>query len=324
MLRATKKKILVIGDFTINQFYYGKIKGINPESPIPIVSVSTSQMFLGAAGMIVETLKKLGATNLIPCGVIGYDDYGKWLIKNFSTLEIPTSTIITNYGGKTSRISRIVVDDIQVSRFEEISEEISKENENKMIGMLKKEIQDAKLVIIADYGLGTLKQNIIDNIIQQSIKRKISVFVSSTKRNYLRYKDPSLMIKINMENALLMIDEKTSNKIGSEMICKKLEENLRVKKILLTKGSDGIAIYENGVTIEIPATQNMRGNIYGVGEVMIAVVALALINSNNFFEACKIGNIASGTVISKNGPEGISKKAILQGKKEYDEWLDQK
>ncbi|MGI0060416.1 MAG: PfkB family carbohydrate kinase, partial [Nitrosotalea sp.] len=98
---------------------------------------------------------------------------------------------------------------------------------------------------------------------------------------------------------------------------------LQSNRILLTRGEEGISIF-NGDTIEMPATENKRVDVKGIGEIMTAVVNISLVNSGNFYESCKLGNIAAGVAVSKSSTDDVSLRDIRKAKKEYDEWLAQK
>ena len=59
-----KKKVLVVGEYGIDRFVYGKIERINPEAPTPVlVHVSTKEN-LGMAGNVFENLTSLKKFNV--------------------------------------------------------------------------------------------------------------------------------------------------------------------------------------------------------------------------------------------------------------------
>ncbi|MGI0094695.1 MAG: PfkB family carbohydrate kinase [Nitrosotalea sp.] len=323
MLKATNKKIVLVGDFSINQFYHGTINRIAHDAPVPIVDVIHSEAFLGSAGIIAEKLTRLGATNVVPIGVIGDDISGKLIREKLAKLKIRTSRILTTKR-KTSHISRLMVNNMQTARFDEIYDQrLDETNTKKIMGIITEEIRNAGLIIIADYGFGTINNKIAEHIIRESERRNVNVFVTSSGYNYLMYKGPKIIIKINLESSALLIKEPQISKMTSHAINNKLAHILQSNRILLTRGEEGISIF-NGDTIEMPATENKRVDVKGIGEIMTAVVNISLVNSGNFYESCKLGNIAAGVAVSKSSTDDVSLRDIRKAKKEYDEWLAQK
>ncbi len=54
-----KKKVLVIGEYGIDRFVYGKIERINPEAPSPVLVPVSTKENLGMAGNVFENLRSL-------------------------------------------------------------------------------------------------------------------------------------------------------------------------------------------------------------------------------------------------------------------------
>lgn len=319
-----RNKILLIGDFSINRFYHGKINAIARDAPIPIVNITETETFLGSSGIIIKMLSKMGVKP-IPISIIGNDLASEWMLNELVTLRIPVNRIIKNNLTKTSITSRLIVDSTQIARFDEISQaHIEKIAINKLFNIIEGEIKGASLVVICDYGLGLFTESVVNKIIAETKRNGVDLFISSTGTNYLNYKGSNSMIKINTENSLLLIKERESDKISSHEILSRLEEVLMTDKILLTRSHDGIAVYEHGIVTEMPATQDRVIDIKGIGEVMIAAITYSLLSKNNFLEACKLGNIAAGIAASKGDINIISKADIMKAKRNYDEWLDQK
>ena len=63
-------KVLVVGDFMIDHYLWGKSDRISPEAPVPVVEIIKEEDRLGGAGNVVNNLLALGA-NVIVSGVVG-------------------------------------------------------------------------------------------------------------------------------------------------------------------------------------------------------------------------------------------------------------
>ena len=62
------KKVLVIGDIIVDKYVYGSSTRMNPEAPVPIVSIERVETSLGGAGLVFENLKSLE----IDCTLFNY------------------------------------------------------------------------------------------------------------------------------------------------------------------------------------------------------------------------------------------------------------
>jgi D-beta-D-heptose 7-phosphate kinase/D-beta-D-heptose 1-phosphate adenosyltransferase len=315
--------IVLIGDISLDQFYKGDVLHIARDAPIPIVNVTNTEKIHGSSGIAIGALSKFGKKP-IPIGIVGDDHAGKWIISSFQKMKIPISGIIIDKKTKTTTISRVIANSVQVSRFDEISHsELDKKNKQKLFEMIERQFKQSSLAVICDYGFGLFTNDIIGKIIEEAKKRKVDLFVSSTGTNYLKYRNSNAIIKINTADSLFLI-KKHSELHSPQHILDSLSNILQIDRILLTRSHDGIAVYEHGVVTEMPATQDKVIDVKGIGEIMIAAVSYALLSKGNFVEACKLGNIAAGVAASKGRIDSISKSEIMKAKKEYDEWLGQK
>ena len=58
----SKLKVLVIGDYMIDEYIFGSSKRMSPEAPVPVVEVKKHENRLGGAANVALNLQSLGAT----------------------------------------------------------------------------------------------------------------------------------------------------------------------------------------------------------------------------------------------------------------------
>ena len=68
----SKVKILVIGDLILDKYWFGSVKRISPEAPIPIIHVKDFDERLGGAGNVALNILSLGSTPTV-VSLIGKD-----------------------------------------------------------------------------------------------------------------------------------------------------------------------------------------------------------------------------------------------------------
>ena len=75
------QKVIVFGDFMVDEYLQGSVSRISPEAPVPVVLVQEQSRRLGGAGNVVLNLEALGAQataiGLIRCGCFR-DAADKW------------------------------------------------------------------------------------------------------------------------------------------------------------------------------------------------------------------------------------------------------
>ncbi len=68
-------KVLVIGDFMLDEYVWGQVERISPEAPVMVVNVERQTQVLGGAGNVVNNLVGLGAQVAV-LGLVGQDVSG--------------------------------------------------------------------------------------------------------------------------------------------------------------------------------------------------------------------------------------------------------
>ncbi|MEJ2507300.1 MAG: PfkB family carbohydrate kinase [Ignavibacteriaceae bacterium] len=69
------KKIAVIGDMMLDGYFWGDVKRISPEAPVPVLEVEEEFFRFGGAANVALNISTLGGIP-VPVGIIGYDNYG--------------------------------------------------------------------------------------------------------------------------------------------------------------------------------------------------------------------------------------------------------
>ena len=65
-------KVLVVGDFMLDEYVWGQVERISPEAPVMVVNVERQTQVLGGAGNVVNNLVGLGAQVAV-LGLVGQD-----------------------------------------------------------------------------------------------------------------------------------------------------------------------------------------------------------------------------------------------------------
>jgi rfaE bifunctional protein kinase chain/domain len=119
--------------------------------------------------------------------------------------------------------------------------------------------------------------------------------------NFLKYKNVSVF-KPNIKETEEALALKITGE--SELINagKKLMEKLNPQCLLITRGSQGMSLFEAGGHItHIPTRARKIADVSGAGDTVISTLTVALVADANYREAATLANYAAGVVCEDVG-----------------------
>ena len=191
-------KILVIGDLALDEMIYGSTERISREAPVLILQHTHTKFILGGASNAAHNVSKINNGKVSVIGVIGNDYQGKDLINAFKNADVNCESLIVDNNRKTitkTRISGSCSQSItqQIVRIDrQTNEPLSDETEQKIISAIENLIPNHDAIILSDYHIGTLTNNIINRVINLSKKLNKIVIVDAQK-DLDRYKNVTSM-----------------------------------------------------------------------------------------------------------------------------------
>ncbi len=302
-----QSRILVLGDFILDQFVWGTVDRISPEAPVPVVSVERESYMPGGALNVANNIRTLGGT-VYPSGVVGRDIEGRMLVKAMRREGIETEGVIYDEGRRTTLKTRVIAHSQQVVRFDrEKIDEISKDDQNKILKYLHKKAKAVDVIIVEDYGKGVIQPKMIAEIIELARKRKIPVIVDP-KEKHFNYYTGATVITPNRKEAYGAIEQFSAQQnLSIEEVGNKLLKQLKLKAVLMTLGEGGMALFEkDGAVTKIATVAREVYDVSGAGDTVIAVFSMALAVKGDLKQAAQIANIAAGIAVGKLGTSTVS------------------
>ena len=109
--------MLVIGDFILDHYIWGRVSRISPEAPVPVVHVESESLRLGGAANVFNNILALGGKADL-CGMIGSDEAGRLLLKELGAKRAGRGGIVTDTDRPTIKKSRVIAHNQQVVRYD--------------------------------------------------------------------------------------------------------------------------------------------------------------------------------------------------------------
>ena len=302
-------EITVIGDAMLDKYIIGSSDRISPEAPVPVVKVNDEIYKPGGAANVALNLSSLGSnTTLI--GVTGKDASSTAVIDLLKKNNIKKALSKSDH--PTISKTRILASQQQLIRIDN-EEEFSETDWQSSLSHYKKHIsfKKNKVLIISDYGKGTLKN--IPLIIREAKKTKKTILVDPKGDDFEKYKSADIITPNLYEF------ERVVGKISSESeITKKgkdLIKSLRLNSLLITRGSDGMTLLDkrNGKVIreDFPTEARDVFDVSGAGDTVIASIAAGLAGGFSLSESIRLANIAAGIVVGKSGTATVNQAELV-------------
>ena len=294
-------KIAVIGDMMLDCYFWGDVKRISPEAPVPVVEVGNEFYRFGGAANVALNILKLGGIPY-PVGVIGYDNYGTIFKSLVTKANISDEGILIDEERPTTAKTRVIADDQHVVRIDKESKEyLGKKIQAKVFEYIEKNIKNFDGIILQDYNKGVLTTSLIEKIIELANKNKVLITVDPKFNNFFHYKNVTVF-KPNRKEAEDVLGMKIRSAEDVATAGKKLLERINSKYVLLTLGEDGIVVFEKGKEPKKMATKARKvADVSGAGDTVISTLTMALVAGADILEASYLANYAGGIVCEEVG-----------------------
>ena len=294
-------KIALIGDMMLDGYFWGDVKRISPEAPVPVIEVENEFFRFGGAANVALNVLKLGGVP-VPMGVIGNDNDGTIFTSLLKESKMVSDGIIIDDSRPTTAKTRVIAGNQHVVRIDkESKKDISAKTEKKLFDYLSSQIKNLDGIILQDYNKGVLTSGLIKKIINLANEKNVLITVDPKFNNFFEYKNVTVF-KPNRKEAedILAMKIKTDKdviKAGQVIL-----EKLKAKNILLTLGAEGIAVFEKGKEEKRMSTKARKAaDVSGAGDTVIATLTMALAAGGNILEASYLANYAAGIVCEEVG-----------------------
>ena len=282
-------KILLIGDFMIDNYIIGESSRMSPEAPVPVVIPKKEYSIPGGAGNVAMNLCSMGV-NVTCMGFIGNDIWGKKL-----------NTILKNEGAHTEYID--VIDNHPTTLKQRIysnGKQVARLDSEKIIDWKPDSYNNRiynnyDIIILSDYNKGALNQSWFN------IGDFNNVIVDPKKENFEYYRKANIItpnlneikraskIEINDESSLINACDELINKCDFQYM-------------VVKKGDKGMTIIgKDNFKKDIKAHRVDQPDVTGAGDTVIAILSIIYAITNDIELSAFIANSAASIVVDKPG-----------------------
>lgn len=307
------KKVLILGDFILDEYVYGETERISREAPVLILHYNRSTYLAGGGANPVMNIKDLGG-DPVPVSVVGTDAYSKVLLDMMGSKGVDTSNIIRDEKFTVPVKTRVMAGSIhtvkqQVVRIDRYEEScITSRTEDALIGAIEKLARVAGTMLVSDYDGGIITGRVIAAV-NALAKKGLKVIVDSRyalkKFRHIATGTP------NETEAGPLVGIEHYGESDVEKICRLLAGHIKAKGMIITRGSRGMVILEKKKLSKIPAFGSDEiVDVSGAGDTVSSIVSLARACGASLKDSAFLANIGGGLVVMKHGVATVTAKEL--------------
>lgn len=309
-------RVLAVVDLVADEYVYGQISRVSREAPVLILEHEDTRLVPGGGGNAVHNIATLGGRPFA-VGIVGDDVAGRELLSQLRRAKVDVSGVFRDGSYPTPTKTRILAGGVhstkqqvvRIDRKTRVGE--GGRPSQRVEGALKELLPSSDVVMVSDYDCGLVTPPFGSSLARRaaSLRKKTvldsrreigaySGFTSATPNE--PEVEAALGVRIGRDREVL------------ERSGRKLLKKLRSEALLVTRGSDGMALFESRrSTRHIPIFGSDEvADVTGAGDTVLSCYALALGAGASFYEGALLANYAGGIVVMKRGTATVSREEL--------------
>lgn len=302
--------IVLWGDLVADEFVEGEIARVSREAPVLILKQRGRTLAAGGGANAAVNLAALGVRVRV-VGAVGADEPGRGLLRIFRRSGMDARGVLTVPGYHTPTKTRVLARHAhtkpqQVLRLDEEPAPLAARYQRQLRRAAAAAVRGAQGLLVSDYGYGAVTPEAA-----LSVRRgmKAPALVTADARYQIgAYRNLSAATpnESEMESACgVRVD---GSRDVLERAGRSLRRRLGCEHLLITRGRDGMALFEPGRGVRHLAVHGSQEalDVTGAGDTVIAAFTAALAAGASGLEAATLANVAGGLVVMKPGTATVS------------------
>ena len=292
-------RILVVGDAMLDEYWFGDTSRISPEAPVPVVRTQSKKQRPGGAANVAVNLAALGADTRI-AAVIGNDHRGVQLRALLEGCGVCCKLLES--GSSTIHKLRVLSRSQQLIRLD--SEQIISGHEEDFVRLFSEELKDVDVVVLSDYGKGTLSN--VQDLIALSRKLGLPTIVDPKGQHFERYRGSTVLTpnQGEFESEVGAWSDEAEFLAKGEALHSSLDLGAA---LLVTRGEKGMVLFSgDGPPLSLGAESREVFDVTGAGDTVVALLSAGIGSGLLLEEAAALSNLGAGLVVKKIGVATVS------------------
>lgn len=309
---AGKVKIAVVGDVMLDRYYFGEVKRISPEAPVPVTRVLEEREVLGGAANVAKNLAGLGCQVEL-AGVTG-DDYNRHCLDRLlGEARIGHAGLLAVKSRPTTTKLRVIGGHQQMLRldFEEAAK-LDAKTAKKLRDAIEAALCEAQCLIISDYAKGVCERVVCQTAIRLAQKAGMPVVIDPKGADWRKYAGADF-ITPNLKELGEAVHAVVPNEdMPVEKAAEKIRRKAGIKCVVVTRSEKGLSVVGPERSSHMPTQAQEVFDVSGAGDTVIAVLGAAVAAGLSLPDSAQLANIAAGVAVGKLGTYAVNREELAR------------
>jgi rfaE bifunctional protein kinase chain/domain len=269
------------------------------------VDVESEEMRLGLSANVAQNVSSLGGT---PCliSIVGKDSAADSLRDLLKTAGVSPEHLIVDDTRPTTRKLRVLSQNHHIVRIDyEKRQFLTASLEDQILARARDVMGAACAVVVQDYAKGVVSERLVQDLAKMARAHGKPILVDPHRSTPIEIYRGVDLIKPNFEEALALTGESADGLRADDGLLRrmgtKLMARLQAKNVVITRGKQGMLLFEGDRTVDLPTYARQVFDVTGAGDTVIAALALGWGAGFGLERSCALANFAAGVVVGKVG-----------------------
>ena len=311
--RFPSRRVLVVGDITLDEYVFGTVGGISPETPEPVVVVTGEAKVPGGAANVAFNLRGLGA-GVAMAGLLGDDAGGRFVARILKRKRVGTEAVIVDPDRPTTVKTRVIAHGRLVVRLDrEPRVPPSRKASDALLRKALAALAGVDGVVFSGDQKGALTEALVREVTAAANRKGIFVAVDPERSDFSFYRGCTVITPNKGEAQAALGGRELATDLDVWEAGKELLRAGRSKAVLITRGEEGMTLVERGrgACLHIPAIARRVFDMTGARDTVIGTLAACLAAGATMREAAVFANVAA-SVVAEAGTAPITAEKLLR------------
>ncbi len=308
-------EVMVVGDFILDVYIYGDATKISPEAPVPVLKVAQTEYRCGGAGSVAVNLATFGAK--VHClGLIGDDRNGEILREKLVAAEVDITGLLEVSDRPTISKQRLVglaqhLHRQQLMRVDHESEKpISDEVNKAILRAYEEKLPQIDIVCLQDDNKGLPGDALCRQMIRLANRAGKTILadpsLTSDRSKYIG----ATVLTPNRQESSAMVGFGVTSVETADKAADRLLRELKLQTVVITLDKEGAYLKTENAGQLVPTRPRNVYDVTGAGDMVLAMLTMALAAGCEYETSVKLSNIAGGIEVGKFGAATVTIEEI--------------
>jgi D-beta-D-heptose 7-phosphate kinase/D-beta-D-heptose 1-phosphate adenosyltransferase len=321
--RLGQPRVLVLGDLMLDRYVWGDAERISQEAPVILLRADQREERLGGASSVATLLRALGARVSL-AGVVGTDDSARRVRAMLDEQGVDHQAVVPDATRPTTVKERYIgraqhKHPQQMIRVDyEVRTPVEGELERTLLAEVTSRLDHSDIVLISDYDKGVCTPRVLALVIDACRQRGLRVHADPIRSSDYRKHHGRSAITPNRLAAGLATGRTLTDTPAAIAAGQRLLEQLDLEAANVTLDREGMAlVHQDGRRQLFPTRPRQVYDITGAGDMVLAVLGMALAAGMDYGTAIRLANVAGGLEVEKIGVATVTREEIVHDLQQF-------